>query len=155
MKSSSPSILSLLPIGVGGGTFSLVVGGLPISVFSRLLPSVLTVLDDFGLRQLRAPGPEDLYDVINERYEKASIVLTSNRDRAEWPDLFGEALLASAALDRLTHGAHFVEITGASFRAEHTKKQARALASATSTPRSRPPLDVHGLRPNPRVWRSV
>jgi SAM-dependent methyltransferase len=64
------------------------------------------------------------YDVINERYEKASIVLTSNRDRAEWPDLFGEALLASAALDRLTHGAHFVEITGASFRAEHTKKQA-------------------------------
>jgi DNA replication protein DnaC len=49
--------------------------------------------------------------------------ITSNRDRAEWSDLFGEALLASAALDRLTHGAHFVEITGASFRAEHTKKQ--------------------------------
>jgi DNA replication protein DnaC len=35
----------------------------------------LLVLDDFGLRPLRAPGPEDLYDVINERYEKASIVL--------------------------------------------------------------------------------
>jgi DNA replication protein DnaC len=83
----------------------------------------LLVLDDFGLKALRPPGPEDLYDVINERYEKASILLTSNRDRAEWPDLFGEALLASAALDRLTHGAHFVEITGASFRAEHTKKQ--------------------------------
>jgi hypothetical protein len=49
--------------------------------------------------------------------------ITSNRDRAEWSDLFGEALLASAALDRLTHGAHFVEITGASFRAEHTKEQ--------------------------------
>jgi DNA replication protein DnaC len=53
-------------------------------------------------------------------------VVTSNRDRAEWPDLFGEALLASAALDRLTHGAHFLEIAGASFRAEHTKKQATA-----------------------------
>ncbi len=49
--------------------------------------------------------------------------MTSNRDRAEWPDLFGEPLLASAALDRLPHGAHFVEITGQSFRAEHTKKQ--------------------------------
>ena len=47
------------------------------------------------------PGAEDLYDVINERYEKASIVLTSNRDRSEWPELFGEALLASAALDVL------------------------------------------------------
>mgnify|MGYP001608392040 CR=1 FL=1 len=44
----------------------------------------------------------------------------------EGPDLFGEALLASAALDRLTHGAHFLEISGASFRAEHTKKQATA-----------------------------
>ena len=64
--------------------------------------------------------------MINERYEKGSIALTSNRDRAEWPELFGEPLLASAALDRLTHGAHFVEITGASFRAEHTKKQATA-----------------------------
>ena len=64
-----------------------------------------------------------LDDVINERYEKASILLTSNRDRAEWPELFGEPLLASAALDRLTHGAHFVEIAGASFRAEHTKQQ--------------------------------
>jgi len=83
----------------------------------------LLVLDDFGLKGLRPPGPEDLYDVINERYEKASILLTSNRDRAEWPELFGEPLLASAALDRLTHGAHFVEITGASFRAEHTKQQ--------------------------------
>jgi len=83
----------------------------------------LLVLDDFGLKPLRAPGPEDLYDVINERYEKASVALTSNRDRAEWPDLFGEPLLASAALDRLTHGAHFVEITGASYRAEQTKRQ--------------------------------
>jgi DNA replication protein DnaC len=96
----------------------------------RYIRPDLLVLDDFGLKVLRPPGPEDLYDVINERYEKASILLTSNRDRAEWPELFGEALLASAALDRLTHGAHFVEITGASFRAEHTKKQ-------TATRRSR------------------
>jgi DNA replication protein DnaC len=51
------------------------------------------------------------------------VVLTSNRDRAEWPELFGEPLLASAALDRLTHGAHFVEMTGASYRAEQTKRQ--------------------------------
>jgi hypothetical protein len=42
MKSSSPSILSLLPMAIGEGTFSLGVGGLPISVFSRLLPSALT-----------------------------------------------------------------------------------------------------------------
>ena len=93
---------------------------------AKYLRPDLLVLDDFGLKPLRAPGPEDLYDIIHERYERASIVLTSNRDRAEWPELFGEPLLASAALDRLTHRAHFLEITGASYRAEQTKQQLAA-----------------------------
>ena len=78
----------------------------------------LLVLDDFGLKPLRPPAPEDLYDVINERYERGSILLTSNRPPDEWPELFGEPLLASAGLDRLTHGAHLVVITGASYRAQ-------------------------------------
>lgn len=94
--------------------------------FTRYLRPALLVLDDFGLKPLRAPGPEDLYDIIHERYERGSILLTSNRDRAEWADLFGEPLLASAALDRLTHRAHFVEITGPSYRAEETKQQLAA-----------------------------
>lgn len=45
----------------------------------------LLLLDDFGLEPLSPPGPEDLYDVINERYEQGSIILTSNRAPAEWP----------------------------------------------------------------------
>jgi DNA replication protein DnaC len=77
----------------------------------------LLILDDFGLKPLRTPAPEDLYDVINERYERGSILVTSNRALEEWPDLFGNPLLASAGLDRLTHKAHVVVITGASFRA--------------------------------------
>ena len=92
----------------------------------RYLRPELLCLDDFGLKPLRPPGPEDLYDIIHERYERASILLTSNRDRSEWADLFGEPLLASAALDRLTHRAHFLEITGASYRAEQTKQQLAA-----------------------------
>jgi len=78
----------------------------------------LLVLDDFGLKPLLPPAPEDLYNVINERYERASIVLTSNRAPSEWPDLFGDPLLASAGLDRLTHHAEVVIITGSSFRAQ-------------------------------------
>ncbi len=93
---------------------------------ARYVRPDLLVLDDFGLKPLRAPGPEDLYDVIHERYERGSILLTSNRDRAEWAELFGEPLLASAALDRLTHRAHFVEITGPSFRAHQTRQHGAA-----------------------------
>jgi DNA replication protein DnaC len=77
----------------------------------------LLVLDDFGLKPLHSPGPEDLYDIINERYEQSSIVLTSNRAPEEWPDLFGDPLLASAGLDRLSHRANVLVITGNSFRA--------------------------------------
>ena len=78
----------------------------------------LLILDDFGLRALTATAAEDLYDVINERYERGSIIVTSNRSPAEWPDLFGNPLLAAAGLDRLAHHAEVVVITGASFRAQ-------------------------------------
>jgi DNA replication protein DnaC len=93
----------------------------------------LLVLDDFGLKPLRSPAPEDFYDVINERYERGSILLTSNRPPEEWPELFGNPLLASAGLDRLTHGAHLIVITGASFRAQgsqHWEKEVHSEPAA-------------------------
>jgi DNA replication protein DnaC len=82
------------------------------------LRPALLILDDFGLKPLPPPSPEDLYDVINERYERGSILLTSNRAPAEWPDLFRDPLLASAGLDRLTHRAEIVVMRGMSFRAK-------------------------------------
>ncbi len=78
----------------------------------------LLVLDDFGLKPLTEPAPSDLYDVINERYEAGSILITSNRAPEEWPDLFGNPLLASAGLDRLAHHAETLVITGRSYRAQ-------------------------------------
>ena len=76
----------------------------------------LLVIDDFGLKPLTSPAPEDLYDVINERYEKGSILLTSNRAPGEWASWFADPLLASAGLDRLVHNAHVLVITGPSYR---------------------------------------
>ena len=80
------------------------------------LKTDLLIVDDFGLKPVVPPGPEDLYDIINERYEHGSILLTSNRSPTEWYELFGDPLLASAALDRLMHNAHALIITGDSYR---------------------------------------
>jgi DNA replication protein DnaC len=80
----------------------------------------LLILDDFGLKPLSEMAPADLYDVINERYEAGSIVVTSNRAPSEWPELFGNPLLASAGIDRLAHHAELIIITGRSFRAAST-----------------------------------
>ena len=71
-----------------------------------------------ALKPIQPPGPEDLYDVINERYERGSILLTSNRAPNEWPDLFLDPLLASAGLDRLLDRSEVVIIRGASYRAQ-------------------------------------
>lgn len=88
------------------------------------LRPALLVLDDFGLKPLQSPAPSDLYDVIDGRYEKGSIVLTSNRAPAEWPDVFLDPLLASAGLDRLSDKAEVLVITGNSYRAQSRLKQA-------------------------------
>ena len=82
----------------------------------------LLVLDDFGLKPLQSPAPSDLYDVIDGRYEKGSIVLTSNRAPSEWPDVFLDPLLASAGLDRLSDKAEVLVITGSSYRAQSRPK---------------------------------
>jgi DNA replication protein DnaC len=76
----------------------------------------LLIIDDFGLKPLPASGPSDLYDVINERYERASIILTSNRAPSEWQELFGDPLLGSAGLDRLGDRAIVLTMTGPSYR---------------------------------------
>lgn len=91
----------------------------------RLLTFVrpdLLILDDFGLKALQPPAPEDFYEVVNERYEKGSLIITSNRAFSEWPDLFQSPLLASAALDRLAHNAHQIVITGDSYRAKGRRR---------------------------------
>jgi len=82
----------------------------------------LLIIDDFGLKPLHPPAPEDLYDIIDGRYEKRSIILTSNRAPAEWYDLFGDPLLGSAGLDRLAHDAHVIFVEGESYRAKGRRR---------------------------------
>lgn len=76
----------------------------------------LLIIDDLGLRPLTRDEPVDLYEVIRARYERASTIITSNRDVTELGALFGDPLLAAAAMDRLLHGAHVIVMEGASYR---------------------------------------
>jgi DNA replication protein DnaC len=94
-------------------------------LLTRLTAVELLILDDFGLRPISAQGAEDLYELIARRYERGSILLTSNRAPSEWAEVFGDALLASAALDRLTHHARVTVITGESYRQRHRKKEVK------------------------------
>jgi DNA replication protein DnaC len=82
---------------------------------SYLAPDLL-VIDDFALKPMPPSGPIDLYDVINGRYERGSIALTSNRAPDEWPELWGDPLLGNAGLDRLAHRATVLLVKGRSYR---------------------------------------
>ena len=88
----------------------------------------LLIVDDLGLRPLQQEEPHDLYEVIRQRYERGALVITSNRAIDEWPPLFGDELLASAAMDRLLHHAHILDVKdGPSYRnppPRRTKKEA-------------------------------
>ena len=83
----------------------------------------LLIMDDLGLRSLTQDETIDLYDIIRLRYERHSTIITSNRALDEFPAIFGDPLLASAALDRLLDDAHVLVIEGDSFRNPPPQKQ--------------------------------
>lgn len=83
---------------------------------ARLTAPDLLVIDDLGLRPLVGDEALDLYEIIRTRYQRGSLLITSNRDEEEIARLFGEPLLASAAMDRLLHDAQVVIMEGDSFR---------------------------------------
>lgn len=85
-------------------------------LLSRYAAPELLVIDDLGLRPLRHDEPIDLYELIRRRYERTSTIITSNRALEEWPPLFKDELLASAAMDRLLHHAHVLELDGQTYR---------------------------------------
>lgn len=95
--------------------------------FQQLIKTSLLIIDDFGLKPLRTPQDEDLHDLISERYEQASTIVTSNLAFEEWNDAFPNKLLGAATIDRLRHAAYKIVLDGNSYRsiskaAKKTKK---------------------------------
>jgi DNA replication protein DnaC len=94
----------------------------------------LLIIDDFGLKPLRTPADEDLHDLVAERYETASTIVTSNLDFEEWDQAFtANRLLAAATLDRLRHNAYCLTLDAKSFRAPKLAPQAKQKTLAKQT----------------------
>ena len=77
----------------------------------------LLIIDDFGLKPLKATQDEDLHDLVAERYERAATIVTSNLDFSEWGEAFPNKLLGASTLDRLRHAAYRLVLEGKSYRA--------------------------------------
>ena len=71
---------------------------------------------------LSKSGAELLFEVISQRYERGSIIITSNLPFDEWTEVFRSERLTGAILDRLTHHVHILEMNGDSFRLRQSKK---------------------------------
>jgi len=81
----------------------------------QLAKIALIVIDDFGLRPLHSPQDEDFHDLINERYERASTLIT-NLEPTAWYELFANKALVDALVDRLQHRCITIRINGPSLR---------------------------------------
>lgn len=95
--------------------------------FAELSRVPLLIIDDFGLKPLRSPQDEDFHDLIAERYERVSTIVTSNLAFTEWGDAFPNRLLGAATLDRLRHGAHRIILEGESYRSSRDQKSQKKI----------------------------
>ena len=76
----------------------------------------LLVVDEIGYLPVTPGGGNLFFQLVNARYEKGAMILTSNRGFAEWGDVFGDPVVATALLDRLVHNAHRIDLAGDSLR---------------------------------------
>ncbi len=85
---------------------------------SYLKPDLL-ILDELGYRSMAESTVEDFFEIVSQRYEKGSIIITSNRPIAQWEKVFLVKPLTAAIVDRLMHHCRVIEITGESYRYKH------------------------------------
>jgi DNA replication protein DnaC len=110
--------------------------------YANLLRSLarvdLLILDDWGPEIFNADQRRDLLEIVEDRYDARSIIITSQAPVARWYDIVGDPTLADAILDRVIHNAYRIELSGESLRKE--KK------TAGSEPATNPPLTTRRVQ---------
>jgi DNA replication protein DnaC len=105
------------------------------AIYTR--PDIL-ILDEVGYMQLDRESAELLFRLVCSRYEKGSIVLTSNKYFSAWGELLNDTVIATATLDRLLHHAHVVNIRGDTYRLKDRLKA----GVSTIPPADIPPKEI-------------
>lgn len=93
----------------------------------------LLIVDEIGYLPLEKDAAHLFFQLVARRYERGSMLLTSNRSVGEWGDVFGDSVVATAILDRLLHHSHVLTIRGESYRLRE-KRRTGLLRPPPSTP---------------------
>lgn len=89
------------------------------SFYSKLnyyLAPDLLILDELGFKKIPAYSADDFFEVISKRYEKGSVIITTNKSFEAWGEIFTDPVLASAIIDRIVHYSTVIKINGPSYR---------------------------------------
>jgi DNA replication protein DnaC len=89
----------------------------------------LLIIDEVGYLPIDKQGANLLFQLVARRYEKNSIIITTNQPFSKWGDVFSDAIIANALLDRLVHHSHIIKIKGPSYR---TKDKLDGLDSSSN-----------------------
>lgn len=92
------------------------VDGTYLKELGKLIKADLLILDDFGLQSFDNHARETLMDIIDDRYNKASTIISSQIPVSAWYDIIGEGTIADAILDRIVNSSHRIDLKGESLR---------------------------------------
>jgi len=93
----------------------------------------LLIVDELGYVPLSPTGAELLFEVLSQRYERGSTIVTSNLPFEDWTSVLGSERLTGALLDRLTHHVHILTMNGDSYRLKQSAGRRRASATIEAT----------------------
>jgi len=108
-----PRLLQELPIAKGDGTYT--------RLMNRLAKVDVLILDDWGLSKLIAEQRRDLLEILEDRHDNRSTIVTSQLPLNQWHHIIGDPTLADAILDRLVHNAYKINLKGESMRKNKSK----------------------------------
>ena len=117
------------------------------------------IIDDLGYIRQTREEMEVVFTLLAERYERGSVLLTSNLPFSKWEGIFKDPMTTAAAIDRLVHHSIIIELNIPSYRLEHAKTNLQSLGAdgkeaAAAAPDSGEPPSGSGLRPSPSASSS-